>query len=283
MDTTLVDPHYPKTIDDMAGAKTWQNLALMIKSPTPPHILLVGSAGSGKSCAIRLCIPSNQIGLWFLCTKDTTLRSESRDRIKSIARRRTQIDTVQWIVLEHADALHADAQAFLRRIIETSVGSTRFLLEVRDSAAVAEPIVSRTVMFTAPKLLDFEIRAEIIRRCPHISLETATMLAQQCDENVRYAICQALGNIQSSSSLPQPLSLSLSLSLSQPQPLSQSQPLSQPQPNTWSDLYSLMKTIQDSGDNPQMFVSKLAKREWDRPGGACPWAILALHYSAFIQ
>jgi len=187
MDTDI-DPFRPRTLGDLAGH--WTRLQAMIQRPEPPHIVLVGGAGVGKSCALRLCLGS-RVAVWLRCSSDPTLR-DNRERIKAAARRRVETGQISWIVLEHADALHADAQAFLRRIIETSMGSTRFVLEVRDAAAIAEPLLSRTVLYTVPPLMEYEIRAEIMKRAPHLSMEKAQAYASACDGNVRWAVLQGL-------------------------------------------------------------------------------------------
>jgi hypothetical protein len=181
-------------------------------------------------------------------------------------------------VLEHADALHADAQAFLRRIIETTMGSTRFVLEVRDAAAIAEPLLSRTVLFTAPKLLEYEIRTEVMRRAPFISLKKADEYAASCDGNMRWAVLQglaALPQTQGLAALPQTQGLA---ALQQTTILDGFLGLSKETPTSWTDVLRIMETIQSTGSNPRAY-SDQNSAVWDRPGGICPWALLSLELS----
>ena len=159
---------------------------------------------------------------------------------------------MSWIVLEHADLLHADAQAFLRRIIETSVGSTRFVLEVRDLAAIAEPLLSRTVLFNVPPALPYEIRTEIMRRAPTCSLETAEQLAAQSNGNIRWAVLQGLGG---------------SDGMIAPSVAERSK-----EPTFWTELLTTMEEIQRTGTSPAAWIGPTV---WERPGGACPWAVSA--------
>jgi hypothetical protein len=218
----------------------------------------VGAAGVGKSCALRLCLGAS-ITVWLRCSQDPTLR-ENRDRIKVAARRRVEEGKTSWIVLEHADALHTDAQAFLRRIIETSMGSSRFVLEVRDAAAIAEPLLSRSVLFNVPALLDYEIRAEVMRRAPTLSVEDASRFASQSDGNVRWSVLQALGYQKHSNGFIG---------------------CDYTQPTTWADLLAKMEEVQKTGTSPRAF-SKWESTVWDRPGGIDPWAVLALELSDTI-
>ena len=258
MDTTEHDPFKPRSVNDMAGAATWTRLETLLKRPEPPHVVLVGAAGVGKSCALRLCLGS-AIAVWLRCSQDPTLR-ENRDRIKVAARRRVEEGKTSWIVLEHADALHTDAQAFLRRIIETSMGSSRFVLEVRDAAAIAEPLLSRSVLFNVPALLDYEIRAEVMRRAPTLSVEDASRFATQSDGNVRWGVLQALGYQTPNNGFIG---------------------CEYKQPATWTDLLAKMEEVQKTGTSPRAF-SKWESTVWDRPGGIDPWSVLALELSATI-
>lgn len=265
---TEADPFKPQVITDLIGQ--WSRLESILKRADPPHIVLVGSAGVGKSCALRLCL-SSAITVWLRCSSDPTLR-DNRD----------------WIVLEHADALHADAQAFLRRIIETTMGSTRFVLEVRDAAAIAEPLLSRTVLFTAPKLLEYEIRAEVMRRAPGLTLEKAQMYAETCDGNVRWAVLQGFAALTSNQGLAasqktQGLALARNQGLAAPQQTQNDGFLGLPKksPTTWSDVLRIMETIQATGSSPCAY-SDQNSTVWDRPGGICPWALLGLELSKTI-
>lgn len=255
MDTAGGDPHNPRSVRDMAGSSSWTRLQSLLASNQ--HVVVAGGPGVGKSCALRLLL-AGRIGLWFRCSADPSLR-EGRDRIKAAARRRGPDGVVSWIVLEHADLLLADAQAFLRRVIETSVGGTRFVLEVRDLGAVSEPLLSRMVLFNIAPFVDYEVRAEIQRRVPGIKLELATRLATQAVGNVRWAVLQGLGGgggfLEESSSDSDWMDTDVS---------------------DWRSLLTVMEGLQRTGSSPRAYLGdQVAAEIWDRPGGACPWAITA--------
>jgi hypothetical protein len=260
MDTPDGDPRRPRQLEDMAGASGWTRLRDILRKPTPPHVVLAGGAGGGKSAALRLIL-GGKIALWMRCSQDRTLR-DSREKIKTVARRRVEDGTIAWIVLEHADLLHTDAQAFLRRIIETAAGGTRFVLEVRDLAAIAEPLLSRTVLVNAPTLLRHEIRAEVAGRSPSVGLEVADRIAGECDGNVRWAILQGLGggNGFVASEVPPRAGVT-----------------------SWSGLLTAMEALQRTGSSPRAYLGVAAEHPaWDRPGGACPWALTAHTLAAAI-
>jgi len=262
MDTVDADPLYPRCLDQMAGASDWNRLHQQLTRPDPPHIIIVGPAGIGKSCATRLCLGS-QIAYWLRCSQDPTLR-DNRDRIKTAARRRVATGQISWIVLEHADALHADAQAFLRRIIETSMGSSRFVLEVRESAAIAEPLLSRCVLFQAPQLVHYEIRAEIMRRVPLLDIGHAEEFARTCDGNIRWAVLQGLGFCTEDKYETGFIGN-----------------VSRVKPTKWADVLRIMEDMYMSGTSPRAF-SHQSDTVWDRPGGVCPWSLIGLELSQSV-
>jgi hypothetical protein len=250
MDTNEFDPNRPRALDNMAGAADWGRLRDLLIRADPPHVVLSGPAGIGKSCALRLIL-GDAVTLWFRCSQDPTLR-DSRDRIKAAARRRVEQGRVNWIVLEHANLLHADAQAFLRRIIETSMGASRFVLEVRDVAAIAEPLLSRTVLFNAPQLLEYEIVAEIQNRAPVCDIAVATRIASQSAGNVRWAVLQGLGGGSGM--------VNTTMTVNSIQ--------------SWTDVLAAMEDIQRTGTNAKAWLAN-TNPVWERPGGACPWSLIA--------
>jgi hypothetical protein len=252
MDTPEYDPHRPRRVEDMVCADTWTRLSDTLNREDPPNIVLVGRPGIGKSCALRLAL-TGKISMWMRCSVDPTLR-DNRERIKMTARGRS--DTTRWIILEHADLLHADAQSFLRRIIETSVGSTRFVLEVRDLSAIAEPLLSRTTLFTVPTAMPYEIRAEIMNRAPSCDPVVAERIAVQSKGNIRWAVLQALGG---GDGMISPALCDVTLK----------------GVTTWSEVLHVMEDLQKSGSAPHMWLDVGSTTEWERPGGACPWALTA--------
>jgi hypothetical protein len=234
----------------MAGATTWERLRGVLGGGQ--HVIVAGGAGCGKSRALRILL-AGAVTLWFRCSADPSLR-DGRERIKTAAKRRAAAPS--WIVLEHADLLHADAQAFLRRVIETATGSVRFVLEVRDLSAIAEPLLSRTVLFNVAPLMEFEVRAEVLRRAPSLPGDVAARLAAQADGNVRWAVLQALGG--GDGFLNPAITRSTTAA------------------TDWSAVLATLEALQQTGSAPRAFLAGSVPAElWERPGGACPWALTA--------
>jgi hypothetical protein len=102
-------------------------------------IILTGPPGCGKSYWIQKYSENLKKQLFVCpCRKDRTLR-DGRQKLHIWARRTEP--AILW--LEGADDLTPEAQAFLRRILETHASDVLFILECRDAGRLQEPIRSR--------------------------------------------------------------------------------------------------------------------------------------------
>jgi hypothetical protein len=106
---------------------------------TTQPMLLVGPAGVGKSYIIEELAKQKKLTLYsYNCRRDKTLR-EGRNKL------------INWVFLkepcvvwlEGADDLTIEAQSFLRRSLETYSRTVILVLEVRDTAYLADPLRSR--------------------------------------------------------------------------------------------------------------------------------------------
>ena len=104
--------------------------------------LIVGPPGSGKSRWIRQAAARAGHTLFrWNCRDDRALR-QGRELLHGLVRTREPT----WVWLEGADDITLDAQAFLRRILETASGNVTCALEVRRLECMAEPIQSRCIL-----------------------------------------------------------------------------------------------------------------------------------------
>jgi DNA polymerase III delta prime subunit len=105
-------------------------------------IILTGPPGCGKSYWIQKYAEQIKKQLFVCaCRKDRTLR-DGRQKLHIWARRTEP--AILW--LEGADDLTPEAQAFLRRILETHASDVLFILECRDAGRLQEPIRSRCII-----------------------------------------------------------------------------------------------------------------------------------------
>jgi len=105
-------------------------------------VILTGPPGCGKSYWIQKYAEKMKKQLFVCpCRKDRTLR-DGRQKLHVWARRTEP--AILW--LEGADDLTPEAQAFLRRILETHATEVLFILECRDAGKLQEPIRSRCMI-----------------------------------------------------------------------------------------------------------------------------------------
>ena len=104
--------------------------------------LIVGPPGCGKSRWIRhaAAVAGHTLFRWN-CRDDRALR-HGRELLHGLVRTREPT----WVWLEGADDITLDAQAFLRRILETASSHVTCALEVRRLECMAEPIQSRCIL-----------------------------------------------------------------------------------------------------------------------------------------
>jgi hypothetical protein len=108
--------------------------------------LVSGSSGSGKSTWIRERAKAK--GARLLRHAVRTDRSLRQGRQFLFSQHRSKEPTLIW--LEGADTLTTDAQAFLRRILETAAENVEFALEVRDETTMNPPLLSRCQRICMP-------------------------------------------------------------------------------------------------------------------------------------
>ena len=101
--------------------------------------LVCGSPGSGKSTwIIKRAKEQNAKLIRHIIRTDRSLR---QGRPLLFSQHRSSEKTIIW--LEGADTLTTDAQAFLRRILETAGSNVEFALEIRDETTMNPPLLSR--------------------------------------------------------------------------------------------------------------------------------------------
>ncbi|EAN34300.2 Replication factor C domain protein [Theileria parva strain Muguga] len=174
-----IDKHCPKNLNDFTSHKDLSELLLKIVNKSHgelPHFLFYGPSGSGKKCRILATLRSvfgnkvDKLKTDVLSYKDTSevvvIQSEahiqipcqelgSRDRyiVQDVIRSLSSAPSAsnffskgpsyRAFLFEDADTLSQEAQAALRRTMETCIKNARMFLHVRQLSRIMAPLRSR--------------------------------------------------------------------------------------------------------------------------------------------
>ena len=160
-----VEKYRPIKLEQVINQKEIVNgLKNLIKTPYEiPHLLFAGPAGVGKTTT-ALCIARELLGEdWQRNTLELNASDERgikmvRERVKEFAAvmklaTETKDDvSFRIIILDEADEMTSEAQTALRRIIEDSSKTTRFIIICNYLSQIIQPIQSRCVVFRFMRL-----------------------------------------------------------------------------------------------------------------------------------
>lgn len=201
-DLMWVEKYRPKTLDEVVDLKDIvESLKSFMRNPkTMPHLLLAGIPGTGKT-TVALCIAHELFGQnWKTFTLELNASDERgidtvRDRVKDFSRySRAAFGNIPFalIILDESDQMTNPAQTALRRIMETSSRTSRFILICNQSSKIIEPIQSRCAIFRFSKL-DRQAMIEKLlfiakKEGVTLSLEAAERITDYAEGDLRYAI-----------------------------------------------------------------------------------------------
>lgn len=152
-----IEKYRPKTLEDVVDqTESLEGIKALLRTPTTmPHLLLSGPPGTGKS-TVALCIARQLMGDNFrslvleLNASDERGIGVVRERIKGFSQViQSTPSGVQFglVILDESDEMTKDAQTALRRIMETSSRTCRFILICNYQSGIIEPIQSRCSVF----------------------------------------------------------------------------------------------------------------------------------------
>jgi len=116
-----------------------------------PAVILYGPPGSGKTTWIKQEAKQRGCRLFRWNVRNDRSLREGREVLHSQVR--SQERTLIWI--EGADDLTQEAQAFLRRILDTRSPDIYCILEVRDPSKLSMPVLSRCCLQKVPNEVSY--------------------------------------------------------------------------------------------------------------------------------
>ncbi|THH14720.1 hypothetical protein EW146_g5663 [Bondarzewia mesenterica] len=205
-----VEKYRPKTIDDVSAQE--HIVAVLSKTLTSTnlqHMLFYGPPGTGKTSTIlalsrQLFGPDYRSRVLELNASDERGISIVREKIKNFARQTPRATGVasdgkvypcppyKIIILDEADSMTQDAQAALRRIMETYARITRFCLVCNYVTRIIEPLASRCSKFRFRPLdsASASARLEYIASAENVSVNPSVLstLVSTSNGDLRRAI-----------------------------------------------------------------------------------------------
>ncbi len=168
--TIWIEKYRPVRLADIVGQDDIvERLQSYVRAGSLPHLLFTGSAGVGKTTAAVALAREFFGDAWHMNFRELNASDERgidvvRNQIKQFARTSPLGGaSFKILFLDEADALTPDAQAALRRTMESYARTCRFILSCNYSSKIIDPIQSRCAIYRFRPLDGAAISKEIHR------------------------------------------------------------------------------------------------------------------------
>ncbi|KAI9339177.1 replication factor C subunit 4-like protein [Zopfochytrium polystomum] len=201
-----IEKYRPKGLQDISSQEeTVAVLKKTIESSNLPHLLFYGPPGTGKTSTI-LALARDLFGPEHFRSRVLELNASDergidviREKVKNFARANVsqgsstrRMPAFKIIILDEADSMTNDAQAALRRTMETYTKMTRFCLVCNYVSRIIEPLASRCAKFRFkpldPSSMQSRLRTIASSEQVNCSDDTIETLAELSEGDLRKAI-----------------------------------------------------------------------------------------------
>jgi len=197
--TIWAEKYRPSKLEDYVGNDTLKaKVNQYIETNDIPHLLLYGSAGTGKTTLAKLITNSIKCDVLYINASDENGIETIRVKIKNFACN-IGFNPLKVIILDEADYFTPAAQAGLRNMMETFSEHTRFILTCNFHERIIEPIHSRCQSFgvTPPSKKDVAANLVNILKNENVSFdkEGVVLLVNTHYPDIRAVINTAQRNV----------------------------------------------------------------------------------------
>jgi len=141
------EKYRPQILDDYVGNDhIKKKFTEYIETNDPPHVLLYGKAGTGKTTLAKILANNTDSDTLYINASDESGVDIVRTKIKPFAAH-VSFAKIKVIILDEFDYMTPNSQAALRNIMEQFSKLTRFVLTCNYHERIIEPIVSRCQIY----------------------------------------------------------------------------------------------------------------------------------------
>ena len=178
-DGIWVEKYRPVTLEGYVGNQhVIEKCKLWINQGEIPHILLYGTAGTGKTTLAKILANSIDSTIMYLNCSDENSVDTVRDKIKNYA---STMSFNRWkvIICDEFDYMTINGQAALRNLLETFSKTTRFILTCNYVEKIIDPIQSRCQVFgiTPPSKKDVAVRVSQILQTEKVTFKPEDLVS----------------------------------------------------------------------------------------------------------
>ena len=178
-DGLYVEKYRPNTLNGYVGnPHVIEKCRIWLEQGEIPHILLYGTAGTGKTTLAKILANSIDSTTMYLNCSDENSVDTVRDKVKSFA---STMSFTRWkvIICDEFDFMTINGQAALRNLMETFSKTTRFILTCNYVEKIIDPIQSRCQVFgiTPPSKKDVAIRVNEILKAESVTYSPTDLVS----------------------------------------------------------------------------------------------------------